>query len=221
MRLGHNACGRVNALATSRGQQFRASETGTPPLLAARRTCTAQALGLHERHRVPHKRVPPCRHSLNPAVPSETAQSTSGSDAGSRLEPHHRNNVLNGTGKDATTSSSFCCGAEEGTSVHVHHDKQAHWGPLRSGIYSLLQGTQLLQTSSFLSHSLRAALLSGACFAASALLAHRLPAEVVLPSLATSQAAAVTCALTATLALSGVPAFVDAILQVCYTTVAH
>ena len=168
----------------------------------------APLIPAREWRRVARKRLRLCRHSLNPAVSHDHPSSGPGvsCDDGAPTIQHGSN----GTGHAHGSHDD----ADTGTGVHVHHEKGADWGPLRNSVYALLYNLRVLEAASFLSHSLRAALLSAACFGVSALMASQVPAAAGMPSLATVPSAVASCALAISLVLSGLPAFIDAILQV-------
>jgi hypothetical protein len=141
-----------------------------------------------------------CRHTQYPAIPPS-------SQAADRPLLHHRCGHTHGSSQPGIDS-----GTDSG--VHVHHGKGEAWGPLRTGLYHFLERTQLLAISDFLSHSFRSALASAACFLGYAFLSTRAAPSMALPpfTIATSTPALVL--LTISLAFSGIPCLVDAVVQV-------
>jgi hypothetical protein len=154
-----------------------------------------------------------CKHSTDSALPP---------DSMTGLGRHSRNGVAGGhpypQGERSHNKPNH--GHHDGhghdSGVHVDYHKDANWGPLRSVLFMVLERSRALHITDFLSHSLRSALVSAACFLVSAVLTSRLPVSIGMPGLASKQAATATGLLAVSLALSGLPAIVDALLQVSY-----
>lgn len=140
------------------------------------------------------------RHSLNPPVPLESEQTAAqhngtvqSSHQKHGANRHHEHVVQPGDAADTAGQA---------------------WGPIRKAVYSAMQRLRLLAIAHFLSHSLRSALASAVCLTGAAILCgHDITAQALLqPS--TLHAGAGSMMLAGSLLLSGVPAFVDATLQV-------
>ena len=144
-----------------------------------------------------------CRHSLHPALPHEHAE-----------QEHVHSNSENGTGLHNGQARYLSSHDADDGSIHSSPSQEPSWGPIRSTLYMLLAKSKLLQLSDFLSHTLRASLLSAACFMAAAFLSHQHAAAAALPSMADAHALTATLLLGLSFTLSGLPALVDGFVQV-------
>lgn len=163
------------------------------------------------------RRLHQCRHSLTPAISLEGKQSIDSSysiaESSERTLSHGRE-PEEGASDCGSLQLACCARSHDEHGDHVHHEHDSSWGPLRTGVFELLRMCKVLQVSDQLSHSFRAALVSCACFLASAALSTGLiggPAATA----GTTRFTAAAGLLATSVCLSGLPAMVDAVVQVC------
>lgn len=129
-----------------------------------------------------------------------------------------RSSIIAGHAAEAhahSEGSSSCCG-----SGHHHYELKETWGPAQQFVFTrILQGTGVIKYSETVAHSTAAAMSSAGLLLVSVYFV--VTSSCVLGSFSTVESAIATLAALGSMALSSIPAFTDAIMQVRVSCIGH